>query len=71
MLPRGVTAASTAGDRAAAQDFLNEAKDVARYVALDRPDAWANFSPTNVELHAVSASVALSDSGVALEAAGR
>ncbi|AQW52242.1 heavy metal resistance protein CzcB [Streptomyces hygroscopicus] len=69
MLLRGVTAASTAGDRAATQDFLNEAKDIARYVALDRPDAWANFSPTNVELHAVSAAVALGDAGVALDAA--
>ncbi|MEU8825973.1 helix-turn-helix transcriptional regulator [Streptomyces sp. NPDC048636] len=69
MLLRGVTAASTAGDREAAQDFLSEAKDVARYVALDRPDAWANFSPTNVELHVVSAAVALGDSGTALETA--
>ncbi|MEU9963891.1 helix-turn-helix domain-containing protein [Streptomyces malaysiensis] len=69
MLLRGVTAASTAGDRAATQDLLTEAKDIARYVALDRPDAWANFSPTNVELHAVSASVALGDSGLALETA--
>ncbi|WP_432014708.1 helix-turn-helix domain-containing protein [Streptomyces cucumeris] len=66
MLLRGVTAASAAGDRAATQDFLNEAKDVARYVALDHPDAWANFSPTNVELHAVSAAVALGDPGAAL-----
>ncbi|MGW7619878.1 helix-turn-helix domain-containing protein [Streptomyces antimycoticus] len=69
MVLRGVTAASTAGDRAATQDFLSEAKDIARYVALDRPDAWANFSPTNVELHAVSAAVSLGDAGVALEAA--
>ncbi|MEU1943685.1 helix-turn-helix transcriptional regulator [Streptomyces sp. NPDC020125] len=69
MLLRGVTAASTAGDRAAAQDFLAEAKNIARYVTLDRPDAWANFSPTNVELHAVSASVALGDAGLALESA--
>lgn len=69
MLLRGVTAASSAGDRAATQDFLREAGDVARYVTLDRPEAWANFSPTNVELHAVSAAVALGDAGIALETA--
>ncbi|WP_079150930.1 helix-turn-helix domain-containing protein [Streptomyces sparsogenes] len=69
MLLRGVTAASNAGDRAATQDFLREAADVARYVSLDRPEAWANFSPTNVELHAVSAAVALGDAGIALETA--
>ncbi|MER6139516.1 helix-turn-helix transcriptional regulator [Streptomyces sparsogenes] len=69
MLLRGVTAASNAGDRAATQDFLREAAEVARYVTLDRPEAWANFSPTNVELHAVSAAVALGDAGVALETA--
>ncbi|MBL1096079.1 helix-turn-helix domain-containing protein [Streptomyces coffeae] len=69
MLLRGVTAASGAGDRAATQEFLGEASEVARHVALDRPDAWANFSPTNVQLHAVSAAVALGDTGVALETA--
>ncbi|MEU7023941.1 helix-turn-helix transcriptional regulator [Streptomyces sp. NPDC046203] len=69
LLLRGVTAASSAGDRAATREFLDEAKDVARYVALDQPDAWANFSPTNVALHAVSASVAFGDAGIALNAA--
>ncbi len=69
LLLRGVTAASSGGDRAATEEFLTEAKDVARYVALDRPDAWANFSPTNVALHAVSASVVFGDAGTALEAA--
>jgi hypothetical protein len=38
---------------------LSEANDVVRYVALDCPDAWANFSPTNVKPHTVSAAVAL------------
>ncbi|MGW0121897.1 helix-turn-helix domain-containing protein [Streptomyces sp. NPDC003327] len=69
LLLRGVTAASTAGDRAATREFLDEARDIARYVALDRPDAWANFSPTNVALHAVSASVAFGDAGIALSTA--
>ncbi|MFF9013570.1 helix-turn-helix domain-containing protein [Streptomyces sp. NPDC014870] len=69
LLLRGVTAASTAGDRAATREFLDEAQDVARYVALDRPDAWANFSPTNVALHAVSAAVAFGDAGIALNTA--
>ncbi|WP_327375424.1 helix-turn-helix domain-containing protein [Streptomyces sp. NBC_01216] len=69
LLLRGVTAASTAGDRAATREFLDEAGDVARYVALDRPDAWANFSPTNVALHAVSAAVAFGDAGIALNTA--
>ncbi|MBT3081237.1 helix-turn-helix domain-containing protein [Streptomyces sp. COG20] len=68
-LPRGVTAASSGGDRSATRDFLTEAKEVARYVALDHPDAWANFSPTNVSLHEVSAAVAFGDAGLALETA--
>ncbi|MEV6502125.1 helix-turn-helix domain-containing protein [Streptomyces prunicolor] len=66
---RGVTAASGGGDRAATEEFLAEAKEVARYVSLDRPDAWANFSPTNVALHELSALVAFGDSGLALQAA--
>ncbi|MFE9402347.1 helix-turn-helix domain-containing protein [Streptomyces sp. NPDC006530] len=70
LLLRGVTAASSGDDRSAAKDCLTEATDVARYVALDRPDAWANFSPTNVALHAVSAANAFGDAGVALETAG-
>ena len=69
LLLRGVTAASGGGDRAACGTFLAEAKEVARYVCLDRPDAWANFSPTNVALHEVSALVALGDTGRALQAA--
>ncbi|MFE0192486.1 helix-turn-helix domain-containing protein [Streptomyces sp. NPDC058989] len=69
LLLRGVTAASGGSDRSATKDFLTEAKDVARYVDLDRPDAWANFSPTNVALHAVSAAVTFGDAGVALETA--
>ncbi|MCX4822448.1 helix-turn-helix domain-containing protein [Streptomyces sp. NBC_01142] len=69
LLLRGVTAASGGGNRSATQEFLSEAKEVARYVALDRPDAWANFSPTNVALHEVSAAVAFGDAGIALEAA--
>jgi hypothetical protein len=44
LLLRGVTAASGDGDAAATEEFLAEAKKVARYVSLDRPDAWANFS---------------------------
>ncbi|MER6369457.1 helix-turn-helix transcriptional regulator [Streptomyces mirabilis] len=69
LLLRGVTAASGRGDRAATEEFLTEAKEVARYVSLDRPDAWANFSPTNVALHELSALVAFGDSGLALQAA--
>ncbi|WP_395294283.1 heavy metal transporter CzcB [Kitasatospora hibisci] len=69
LLLRGVTAASAGGDRATAAGFLAEAKEVARYVNLDGPDSWANFSPTNVALHAVSSAVVLGDAGVALEAA--
>ncbi|MBT2451059.1 helix-turn-helix transcriptional regulator [Streptomyces sp. ISL-43] len=69
LLLRGVTAASRAGDRAATAEFLAEAKEVAKYVALDHPDAWANFSPTNVALHEVSAAVSFGDAGVAIEIA--
>ncbi|WP_079277776.1 helix-turn-helix domain-containing protein [Streptomyces sp. CB03234] len=69
LLLRGVTAASSGGNRTASQEFLAEAKEVARFVALDRPDAWANFSLTNVALHEVSAAVAFGDAGIALQAA--
>lgn len=69
LLLRGVTAASSGGDRSATRDFLTEAKEVACYVALDSPDAWANFSPTNVALHGLSAAVVFGDAGVALDTA--
>jgi len=44
-------------DRATTAEFLSEAREVARYVDLERHDAWANFGPTNVALHSVSAAV--------------
>lgn len=69
LLLRGATAASRNGVRDTTEDFLTEAREVARYVAFDRPDAWANFSPTNVALHQVSAAVSFGDAGIALEAA--
>jgi hypothetical protein len=69
LLLRGATAASRNGDRDTTQDFLTEAKEVARYVSFDRPDAWANFSPTNVALHEISAAVSFDDAGIALETA--
>ncbi|MFE2283257.1 helix-turn-helix domain-containing protein [Streptomyces sp. NPDC059443] len=69
LLLRGVTAASRAGDRAATSEFVAEAKEVAQYVALDEPDVWANFSPTNVTLHQISAAVSFGDAGIALDAA--
>ncbi|WP_193777592.1 helix-turn-helix transcriptional regulator [Streptomyces sp. E5N298] len=69
LLLRGATAASRNGDRDTTQDFLTEAKEVARYVAFDRPDAWANFSPTNVALHEISAAVSFGDAGIALQTA--
>lgn len=69
LLLRGVTAASRAGDRAATSGFVTEAEEVAQYVALDQPDAWANFSPTNVALHQISAAVSFGDAGIALDAA--
>ncbi|MEU2875372.1 helix-turn-helix transcriptional regulator [Streptomyces sp. NPDC007070] len=69
LLLRGVTAASGAGDRVATEEFLREAREVARYVSLDRPGAWANFDSVNVDLHEVSALVALGDAGLALRAA--
>ncbi|MFD7553452.1 helix-turn-helix domain-containing protein [Streptomyces sp. NPDC059533] len=69
LLLRGVTAASRADDRAATSEFVTEAKEVAQYVALDQPDVWANFSPTNVTLHQISAAVSFGDAGIALDAA--
>jgi hypothetical protein len=69
LLLRGATAASRNGDRATTQDFLTEAKEAAHHVAFDRPDAWANFNPTNVALHEVSAAVSFGDAGIALQTA--
>ncbi|MBZ9643198.1 helix-turn-helix domain-containing protein [Streptomyces sp. PSKA30] len=69
LLLRGATAASRNGDRDTTQSFLTEAKEVARYAAFGRPDAWANFSPTNVALHEVSAAVSFGDAGIALHTA--
>lgn len=69
LLLRGATAASRNGDRDTTHDFLTEAKEVARYVAFDRPDVWANFSPTNVALHEISAAVSFGDAGIALQTA--
>ncbi|MFE5851869.1 helix-turn-helix domain-containing protein [Streptomyces sp. NPDC056500] len=69
LLLRGVTAASRDGDRAATSEFVAEAKEVAQYIALDQPDVWANFSPTNVTLHQISAAVSFGDAGIALDAA--
>lgn len=69
LLLRGATAAGRNGDRETTHDFIAEAKEVARYVAFDRPDAWANFSPTNVALHEISAAVSFGDAGIALQSA--
>ncbi|WP_414495444.1 heavy metal transporter CzcB [Streptomyces sp. CRN 30] len=69
LLLRGVTAAGAGGDRASADGFLSEAKEVARYVSVDRPDAWANFDQANVAVHEVSALVAFGDAGTALRTA--
>jgi len=69
MLLRGTTAASTGGDRSTTAELLDQADEVARYVDRDHPDAWANFSPTNVALHRVSAAVALGDAGAAIDTA--
>ncbi len=69
LLLRGATASSSGGDRAVTKELLTEAKEVARYVALDQPDAWANFCQTNVALHEVSALVSFGDAGLALQTA--
>jgi transcriptional regulator with XRE-family HTH domain len=69
LLLRGVTAAAMGGDRSSVWDFLTEAREVAARVQGSAPDKWSNFSPTNIELHAVNASVLLGDAGLALETA--
>ncbi|SEK44569.1 helix-turn-helix domain-containing protein [Streptacidiphilus jiangxiensis] len=69
LLLRGATAASRAHDRGSVKEFLTEATEIARYVQVDRPDSWANFSSTNLALHTVSTHVALGDAGAALDAA--
>ncbi|NUU22428.1 MAG: helix-turn-helix transcriptional regulator [Streptomycetaceae bacterium] len=69
LLLRGSTAAAAAGDQAGVAEFLAEARDVARHVDTERPDAWANFSTTNVDLHALSAHAAMHETGRGLDLA--
>lgn len=69
LLLRGVTAVGSGGDRTAAKELLTEAKEVFRYVTLDRPDAWATLGPTDVALHELSALVAFGDACLTLRAA--
>lgn len=69
LLLRGVTAASMGGDREAVQEFLVEAREVAKHIPAHQRDTWSNFGETNIELHAVNAAVALGDAGTALHTA--
>jgi hypothetical protein len=64
----GIVAARE-GDRAKAREHIEEARQIAGRLGEDRNDCNAEFGPTNVEIHAVSAAVDLGDAGEAIDLA--
>lgn len=55
------------GERAAARQQINKAREVASQLGEDRNDFNLEFGPTNVEIQAVSTAVDLGDAGEALD----
>jgi transcriptional regulator with XRE-family HTH domain len=60
---------SREGDRSATHRWLDEARAIASDVGPGRSDFGTEFGPSNVEIHAVTASVDLGDAGMALDLA--
>jgi hypothetical protein len=67
-LVAGVAAARD-NERAAAQQRITEARDLAQRIGEDRNDFGTEFGPINVEIHAVAVAVELGDAGMALDLA--
>lgn len=68
---QGAVAASLNHDAQHVDELLDEAIRVANRLGADRNDYWTAFGPTNVEIHRVSAYVALRDWTSALDVAER
>ncbi len=68
---QGAIAAGLNREQQQVKIFLDEAGRLANRLGVDRNDYWTAFGPTNVEIHRVSAYVALRDWGAALGVAER
>jgi hypothetical protein len=64
-------AASRAGHRSAARNYLGSAEDLSAHLGTDRNDFHTEFGPTNVALNAVAVAVELGDASEALDRAER
>lgn len=62
-------AAARDNERAAAQERINEARQIAERIGEDRNDFGTEFGPSNVAIHAVAVAVELGDAGTALDLA--
>ena len=67
LLLKGAMAAAYQGDPITSRALLNEAASTAARLGTDANHAFTAFGPTNVDVHRVSAAVALGDGGAALQ----
>src|SRR5215207_6394516 len=70
LLLAGAMASARAGDRASANDYLDEADAYAGRMGREANYLWTAFGPTNVAIHRVATAVSLGDMGVAHAYAG-
>jgi hypothetical protein len=66
LLLKGAMAAAHQGDRITSRALLGEADTIARHLGGDANHWFTAFGPTNVNVHRVSAAVALGDGGAAV-----
>lgn len=66
LLP-GAVAAARSGDRSTANEYLDEAEELATLVGVDGNHLWTAFGPTNVKIHRVTTAMALGDVQIALD----
>jgi len=67
LLMKGAMAAAYQGDRVISRALLGEADTIARRLGGDANHWFTAFGPTNVNVHRVSAAVALGDGGAAVQ----
>jgi transcriptional regulator with XRE-family HTH domain len=67
LLQKGAMAAAYQGDRITSRALLGEADTMARRLGGDANHWFTAFGPTNVNVHRVSAAVALGDGGAAVQ----
>jgi transcriptional regulator with XRE-family HTH domain len=66
LLPAAI-AAARARDRATTRDYLTRAQKLAEALGTDANHLWTAFGPTNVQIHQVTAAMALGDVPLALK----